>query len=255
MNLPTLDRSLLPLPSGALAALAWCALDQPSSRAEIVAAQHECLRAAFRQAFAGSDLPLFTLRDLRITHTPLGQPRPLRSGPLAAWGRQAGVRAEDLHVSFSHDGARLAALLAWLPGIRGLGIDLVHLPRLATPGKDRDYLHRFARRAMATDEYAAFAEAAACDEADELRRRVAAAFALKEAASKALGTGLLLGLGLGNAQSVALPTLRVTWGQRGPQVEADGAAACALRRIRARRLVSMVRVDGPFIVAEVAALR
>ncbi len=255
MNPPTLAPTSLPLPAGARACRPWCALSQPNCDSEIAAAQRESLRAAFKHLFAGDGLPLFTLRDLRVTHTALGQPRVLRSGPLAAWGKEAGVKAEDLHVSFSHDGGQLATLFGWAPGLRGLGIDLVHLPRLARPGKDAEFLHRFADRCMSPDEYAEFAQALPDGGIEALRMRVALAFSLKEAASKALGTGLLLGLGLGKAQSVSLASLRVRWDGPAPRVEPVREAVAALRPIRATRVVCATGRVGECIVAEVAALR
>jgi len=250
----TLRRSSLALFECACSALAWCDLEREHDRAEVAAAQRESLQAAFRHAFAGVGLPRFTRHDLRITHTALGRPRPRRSGPLAVWGRLQGLRAQDLHVSFSHDGGKLVTLVGWRPGLRGLGIDLVYLPRLEHPGKDRDYLHRLARRCMAEDEYRAFAATLRSDRMEDLRFRVAVAFALKEAASKALGTGLRLGLGLGSAASPTLRSLPVAWNEAAPTVAAVGDAAAALKRIRARHLVASASAVGDFVSAEVAAV-
>jgi phosphopantetheinyl transferase (holo-ACP synthase) len=153
--------------------------------------------------------PLLGPNRLYFFRHRLGGPKVRWRGSLARWAWERGLAARDLHVSFSHDGEVVVGLAACAPGLRGLGVDLVHLPRLRRPGKDAAYLHRFARHFMAPDEYAAFQAAAAGDDLERLRCRVAAHFSLMEAASKALGTGLKMGGGLGRPTSLPKRSLNV----------------------------------------------
>ena len=72
------------------------------------------------------------------------------------------------------------------PGVRGIGIDLVHLPRMR--GVIERWQERFLRRVF-TD-----GEIAYCQARRDPTQHFAARFAAKEAGLKALGTGLRLGI-------------------------------------------------------------
>lgn len=132
-----------------------------------------------------------------LSHTALGQ-------PVVRWhGAEAAERVRrDLHISFSHDGEAHLTLAACALGLRGVGVDAVYLPRLRQERKDAAYLHRFARHFMSEEEYAAFETVARHEGEEAVRRRVAAHFSLMEAASKALGTGLKIGGGMGRSTSL-----------------------------------------------------
>src|SRR5712691_11423926 len=72
------------------------------------------------------------------------------------------------------------------PGVRGIGVDLVHLPRMREViGR---WQERFLRRVFTDDEIAY------CRTRRDPVQHFAARFAAKEAALKALGTGLRLGI-------------------------------------------------------------
>jgi hypothetical protein len=136
-----------------------------------------------------------------LRRTRLGRPRPIIDRRLTnILGHKP--LAADLHVSYTHDGGAHITALAHNAGICGLGIDLVHLPRLAKPRHTQEYLHRFAASFMSDEELGAFRSSAAEDDVDALRVRVAKHFSLMEAASKALGTGLRLGAGYGTRGGV-----------------------------------------------------
>ncbi|HXG24345.1 MAG TPA: 4'-phosphopantetheinyl transferase superfamily protein [Chthonomonadales bacterium] len=153
--------------------------------------------------------PLFTPATLFLSHTSLGQPLVRWRAPLATWANARGLQARNLHVSFSHDGDAHLALLAHAPGLRGLGLDVVHLPRLRRHGKDSAYLRRLARHFMGEEEYVAFTHESQRNGPEALLRRVAAHFSLMEAASKALGTGLRMGGGMGRSTSLPKQSLGV----------------------------------------------
>ena len=139
---------------------------------------------------------------LTLIHSRLGAPRLPWEGPAAEEARRAGLRPEETHVSFTHDGGRMLAVAASAPRLRGIGVDLVHLERLDR-AQDHGRLLRFARQFMSPEELDGFLRACAGETEEGVRVRVAAHFSLMEAASKALGTGLRLGGGFGRPGSVS----------------------------------------------------
>jgi len=146
--------------------------------------------------------------SVRLSHSPLGQPITRRSDSGGA---------DPLHISFTHDGDMHFTLAVLAPRLKGVGVDVVHLPRLCGERKDREYLHRFGRKFMSDQEYAGFTRAADSESLVGLRIRVAAHFSLMEAASKALGTGLKIGVGMGGPESVPKQSIGVC--ALGPAVE------------------------------------
>jgi len=191
------------------------------------------------------------LNTLYLTHTPLGQPVARWRGPLAAWARERGLAARHLHISFTHDGAAHLCLAAYAPGLRGIGIDVVHLPRMRRVGTDRDYLRRLARHFMSEDEQAAFESATENDDPETRIRRTAAHFSLMESASKALGTGLKIGGGMGHAAS--LPKQSIHIASLSPTVEfhlgPEAQARCD--KLGANRLEGHWGADMEYLVSAV----
>lgn len=124
----------------------------------------------------------------------LGKPSIDWRGDLAAWAASEQLCARHLHVSSTHDGQVHLVLVAYEPGLLGVGVDLVYLPRLRRPGKNADYLRRLATRFMSAQEWRGFVAASQWEDEEALRMRVAAHFSLMEATSKALGTGLRLAM-------------------------------------------------------------
>ncbi len=184
-----------------------------------------------------------------LYHTSLGGPRVGFDRALARWARTHGAAPADLHISFTHDGDVHATLAAWAPGLRGIGIDLVHLPRLQAPAKNRDYLHRFARRFMSDEEFQGFTAEAASDDTEQLCVRVAAHFSLMESASKAVGTGLLIGGGMGRPSSLPKQSLNVH--ALAPRVEfsLDPLAHARCRVLGATRLEGHWAVDHEYLLS------
>ncbi len=106
------------------------------------------------------------------------------------------------HVSNSHDGGTHLALAIPEEGLAGVGVDLVFLPRLESSRHTIGYLHRLAGRVMGNEELTEFVHMCNGLDEREVRLQFAARFSLMEAASKALGTGLRLGVGFGRPTSI-----------------------------------------------------
>jgi phosphopantetheinyl transferase (holo-ACP synthase) len=98
--------------------------------------------------------------------------------------------------------------------------------------------------------------AAPGDDPDELlRQRVAAHFSLMEAASKACGTGLKVGVGMGRATSLPMHSLGAA--TLSPEVELlfGPEAELRLRALNAERAEACVQSDGEFLVSAVLLYR
>jgi phosphopantetheinyl transferase (holo-ACP synthase) len=145
------------------------------------------------QDTAAATSALRTPHSALLTHTDLGQPVV----------RIDGRPLPGLHVSFTHDGDAHIGVCGFHPELRGIGVDVVHLPRLA--GRSAEYLRGFARRFMSEEELVGFETG----EGPDLLTRVSAHFSLMEAASKALGTGLRIGGGMGGPESLPKQSLGI----------------------------------------------
>ena len=128
---------------------------------------------------------------------------------------------------------------ATLPGVVRLGIDLVHVPRIAD--SLRDFGERFARR-LFTEAEIAYAQSSDA----ERDARFAARFAAKEATIKAL----------------SLSEAGVNWRDMEVQRADDGSCAMVLggealaaaRALRINRVLVCLSHDGDYAAAVVAAL-
>lgn len=173
-------------------------------------ADHAAAQVALRALFAPEAFPSeYSPNDLLWQNDSLGKPYLTWQGDLAAWAQRQGRDSRHLHISNTHDGNAHLVLATYTPNLAGIGIDVVHLPRLRRPGKDRDYLYRFSRQFMSPAEWETFAAHATQDNDEALRLRVAAHFSLMESLSKACGTGLGLGIGLGRKTSLSRYSLGV----------------------------------------------
>jgi phosphopantetheinyl transferase (holo-ACP synthase) len=182
------------------------------------ASDHDVAATAVRNLFARDVFPaVYPAEDLHLLRDPLGKPYIRWQGAVAEWARARGYHSEHLHITNTHDGGAHIVLAAYNPQLAGLGIDAVYLPRLRTPGKTAAYLRRFAGHFMSEEEQMRFNAASANDDEETLRVRVAAHFSLMEAASKALGTGLKIGGGMGGPGS--LPKQSLGAKSIAPQVE------------------------------------
>ncbi len=212
----------------------------------------EMARLAVQRLFQQDDFPAECLEeDLRLRRDPLGKPYIEWQGAVRTWAVERGRDSRHLHLSNTHDGGAHLALVAYDPRLVGLGVDAVYLPRLRTAGKNVAYLRRFASYFMGAIEWEAFQEASAQDDEESLRCRVAAHFSLMESASKALGTGLQIGCGIGRVTS--LPKQYVEALALTPEVELllDGPAAKRLEWLGARRMEAYWGADDQFLLSAV----
>jgi phosphopantetheinyl transferase (holo-ACP synthase) len=223
-------------------ALVWVEHAQASD--QVTAAM--AVRALFAdEGFPASHPPA----DLLLLRDPLGKPCLEWQGTIAAWAAEHGYQSRHLHITNTHDGGAHIILAAYHPQLAGIGIDAVYLPRLRGPGKPAAYLRRFAAHFMSAEEQVLFALASAGEEEERLRLRVAAHFSLMEAASKALGTGLKIGGGMGRPES--LPKQSLGARSVAPQVEMLLGAPALQRmdQLGATRLDACWSADPEFLVS------
>lgn len=221
------------LAQGLLGALGW---------APLAAGQPASMARALGSAGSGAAAHI----TMRVAHTPLGQPYLMDASgdQLPGWG-----------LSFAHDGGLHVCAAAQGSALAGLGVDLVHVPRLQRNGKDARYLLRLARRILPAEALASLGGEVECSDLESLRERVAAHFALMEAASKALGTGLRMGAGLG--QAFGLPPRSVGAVSVSPSVRmfASGEAAARLAALGGGRLAGQWWRRGELLVGLAVALK
>lgn len=125
--------------------------------------------------------------------------------------------------------------------IFGIGTDVVVISRLERI-LARPYGRRFLERVYTEG------ERRACGDGPQRNRRLAARFAAKEAALKALGTGLSAG--------ISWREIEVTADRRGkPELVLHGRAAALAREWQVGRLHLSLSHDGPVAVAFVVAER
>jgi phosphopantetheinyl transferase (holo-ACP synthase) len=159
-----------------------------------------------------------------------------------------------LHISFTHDGNAVIALAAHAPELRGVGIDVVRLARLA--GRGRDYLERFARHFMSDCEFETFLKHSSDESEEAMIRRAAAHFSLMEAASKALGTGLKIGGGMGKPESLPKRSVNARVSGLGSRVsewevefDLESDAMERIRVLKASRVEGYVSADSEYLVS------
>jgi len=202
---PGLEGPAASSPPEAGAASAACKEQTRDRRADYAA-----LQVALSRLFALESFPAdYAPEELLWRNDALGKPYVEWRGSLRAWAERHGHDCRHLHISNAHDGDAHLVLAAYGETLADVGIDVVYLPRLRRPGKGRDYLRRLARQFMSAAEWEEFAAVSACENEESLRVRVAAHFSLMEAASKACGTGLALGGGIGRPGSLPKRALGV----------------------------------------------
>ncbi|MBC7526541.1 MAG: 4'-phosphopantetheinyl transferase superfamily protein [Chthonomonadaceae bacterium] len=214
--------------------------------------EHTLLRLAHEQLFNSrfpSPLPsetIFLRRDA------LGKPYALWNDEMQTWANENGLRSEHLHLSNTHDGDATLLLTLYSETVVGIGLDLVDLERLRR--KDRAYFSRFAQKFMSEDELRLFLLASERENDEQVCVRVASHFSLMEAASKALGTGLKIGMGMGTPYS--LPMQSIVIKQLAPSVRL-GFVGKAMQRTKTLGVHSVkvfVSFDHRYLVSVVLFL-
>lgn len=208
------------------------------------------LQVALQTLFAAENFPdTYPEQELRYERDLAGKPYVSWNGTIAEWASARGLTSRHLHISNTHDGGAHIVVAAYDPDLVGLGIDAVYLPRLMGRGKDAVYLRRFAARFMSVQEQAAFDLASAQEGLEAIRLRAAAHFSLMEAASKACGTGLKIGVGMGRVTSLPKQSLGVL--ALAPNVELlfEGDAVAQLEALGACRAEAYYSADATLLIS------
>jgi len=163
------------------------------------------------------------------------------------WTPRTGVRPV---VSFTHDGSMRLGAVAFREDVIGLGIDVVDLCRFARYDRDEKLRDRLAERLFGTSEDRSLA-ARGSDVPDA--HLLALAFSMKEAVSKALGTGLRLGLGMGGGHGLPLADIGVAL-CRGGDGSDETDVALVRRAARRLRQIGGQRVEGRWAMRETHVL-
>lgn len=221
---------------------------------------YAAMQAAVHQLFEAQAFPdSYTEADLWYERDLLGKPFITWRGTVGTWAEERGLAAKHLHVSNTHDGGAHVVIAAYHPDMVGIGIDAVYLPRLMQSGKDEVYQRRFAARFMSERERIGFEQASGEDTLEELRLRAAAHFSLMEAGSKALGTGLKIGGGMGRETS--LPKQSIGVQRLEPRLESnvemlfEREALARLAELDAVRAEAYWSADDTFLISVVLLWR
>lgn len=214
--------------------------------------KHLAARAAVYQLFRALGFPNTHMpHDLAWQNDVLGKPSIEFQGEVEAWAVEHGYEDRYLHISNTNDGNAHIVMAAYGEEFAGIGIDVVHLPRLRQPGKGKAYLRRFARQFMSETEWEAFQAGSENDDEEALRIRVAAHFSLMEAASKACGTGLKMGIGMGTAYGLPKAELGAVRLRYAVEMLFGPAAKVRLNEIGATQWEGFWGADDEYLVSGV----
>jgi phosphopantetheinyl transferase (holo-ACP synthase) len=212
------------------------------------------LISALERLFENAEFPSHRANEgVHLKRDALGKPFVVWSGEVEEWARAKGYFSEYLHVSNTHDGEAHLLLAVYDTRVAGVGIDVVHLPRFA--GKSRSMLRRFSSRIMSGVEFEAIESYLEEEGESELRLRVATHFSLMESASKACGTGLKVGLGMGRPTSLPLQSVGALAIDPAVRLHFEGDGRARLAELGAVESVGDWCVQGEYLVSAVVLLR
>ncbi len=201
---------------------AWCASEHDKKK-DVSAEQRSISEKSQTDEILSLMLPKLEMSPIESMEE-IVLTRDFNGKPILNWtpaglqrARIHGIDPERLHISNTNDGGISLFLTAYSRTLLGVGIDLVALKRLRTINKDRDYFFRFSRQFMSHQELDKFESDAVDDSLDRLCIRAAAHFSLMESISKALGTGLKIGAGMG--RKISLPKQAIGISSLSPQVD------------------------------------
>jgi phosphopantetheinyl transferase (holo-ACP synthase) len=160
--------------------------------------------------------------EFGLHYTEWGQPRLARRPALEKQAAPTVARHGLPVVSFTHDGTMRIAAVGCASGLIGLGVDVVDRARMERYQREPRLRQRLARRVLGRE-----------SEGEPTTDSIALAFCIKEAVSKALGTGLRLGLGMGGNYGARLHDIAVTLTDTTTAVSLSGSARERARALRA----------------------
>ena len=206
----------------------------------------------------------------------LGKPFVEFAGELKEFAEQNGISDKYLHISNTNDGGAHVVLAVYGENIAGVGVDLVDLSRLRRPSKDIAYFKRFARQFMSEQELAYFLEACellnsatrpdeyllnlfsdtnATSQEETILLLSAAHFSLMESASKACGTGLKMGVGMGHSESLPKQSLGFNLNSSPIALIADELSRARMKALGAVGNEVAFRCDASFMLSAVLLMR
>jgi len=148
------------------------------------------------------------------------------------------------HISFSDAGELHVAAACASERCRGVGVDVLSLARFRAA-----CVHGRARQRMMARIIGPAEGADAVSSWDQRIVRLGARFSLKEAVSKALGTGLNLGLGLGARHGVPMPDVRLSLDEGCAVVALTGRAASRARSLGGGSISAVWWIEGDHVYA------
>ena len=200
----------------------------------------------------------------------LGKPFLKFTGELANWAFQHGIEDSFLHISNTNDGGEHLVLAIYGEKVAGAGVDLVALDRLRAPGKDIAYFERFVMHFMSEEELESFQSELSRWHASGMpsphfgdfspfefalldRYRVLSAvhFSFMESASKACGTGLKMGVGMGLPTSLPKQSLGCDLTQTSVQLISNAESNRRMDDIGAMSAQLQARCDTKFVLTGV----
>lgn len=211
---------------------------------------------ALREIFKQCSPPLEGLEEaIQWRRDPLGKPYIEFAEGFAKRAAALDIDQRHLHVSNTHDGNLQLLFAVYAPEVIGVGVDVVHLPRLSRLSQNRAYFEHFARKFMSETEKAIVRPCLETEDLESLRIRIAAHFSLMEAASKACGTGLKVGLGMGTPSSLPMQSLGAS--RLSPSVELlfEGRAVERLEALGAKRAFGAWETQGDCLISVVLLLQ
>ena len=206
----------------------------------------------------------------------LGKPFVEFVGELKKLAEQNGISDKYLHISNTNDGGAHVVLAVYGENIAGVGVDLVDLSRLRRPSKDIAYFKRFARQFMSEQELAYFLEACellnsatrpnesllnlfsdtnSTSQEEAILLLSAAHFSLMESASKACGTGLKMGVGMGHSESLPKQSLGFNLNSSPIKLLADEVSHARMKALGAVGNEVAFQYDASFMLSAVLLMR
>jgi phosphopantetheinyl transferase (holo-ACP synthase) len=189
--------------------------------------------------------------DVLVRRNPLGKPFIEWHRAMEEWADGREIPVEHCHISNTSDGDLHLVFAAYNENLIGVGIDAVWLPRLQRKGKDGEYLLRLARQFMSPAEWFGFEPYTFGASDDVLLIGVAAHFALMEALSKACGTGLKIGLGMGRSASLPMHTLGAAQIYPDVQLLIEGVAIDRFQELGVANAEAYWGIEDEFLLAVV----
>lgn len=179
--------------------------------------ENELFTRVLNRAIITAGMTAYAWEPLLPGYSELGQPLVLPGEQLTRHLESVGAAPI---ISFTHENGLHMAGAAISP-LRGIGVDLVRLSRVKREG---ERMWSMARKFMSENEYQSFRQLAENETHSARSARFAAHFSLMESASKALGAGLMLGLGIGRSGSLPCRDIHVNSLKPGAHMELTGKA-------------------------------